>query len=130
LDGTYALIGEDGDHFLKYSVWSMTQLLHGRFNVNNHAHVVTGTDCCSTEWFFHYFRHRDVRQWLTKQGAGRLKLKKSDLELIPIALPPWDEQAQLVELLGSTAKATDALKQRLDNASRFLRHLQNCTLGV
>ena len=40
LDGEYVLIGEDGDHFLKYSKWNMTQLVSGKFNVNNHAHVM------------------------------------------------------------------------------------------
>ena len=42
-DGTYALIGEDGDHFLKYRTLSMTQLVDGKFNVNNHAHAIKGT---------------------------------------------------------------------------------------
>src|SRR5690606_1145643 len=42
LEGQYVLIGEDGDHFLKWASWSMTQLVDGRFNVNNHAHVIRG----------------------------------------------------------------------------------------
>jgi len=36
VEGEYVLIGEDGDHFLKYLDWEMTQLVRGRFNVNNH----------------------------------------------------------------------------------------------
>jgi type I restriction enzyme S subunit len=43
VDGEYALIGEDGDHFLKWQSQSMTLLARGRFNVNNHAHLVRGT---------------------------------------------------------------------------------------
>jgi type I restriction enzyme, S subunit len=129
LEGTYALIGEDGDHFLKQSIWSMTQLVNGRFNVNNHAHVIRGSAHCSTEWFFHYFRHREVRRWLTKQGAGRLKLKKSDLEQIPIALPPTEEQSHLVAILENMARANEILDHRLEEASNILRNLLNCTLG-
>ena len=37
-DGRFALIGEDGDHFLKFRERSMTQFVVGKFNVNNHAH--------------------------------------------------------------------------------------------
>jgi type I restriction enzyme S subunit len=42
IDGKFALIGEDGDHFLKWQNQSMTLLVQGKFNVNNHAHLVFG----------------------------------------------------------------------------------------
>lgn len=76
IKGTYALIAEDGDHFLKFSTKPMTLLVSGSFNVNNHAHVVKGTNCCITEWFFLFFLHRDIYQYITRQGAGRFKLNK------------------------------------------------------
>lgn len=121
LDGTYILIGEDGDHFLKYKTWSMTQEVTGRANVNNHAHVIQGTDVCSAGWFFHFYRHRDVRGFLTKQGSGRLKLKKGDLERMPIPLPPIQEQCQIVSYLEQCASTTDALIRRRESVSALLR---------
>jgi restriction endonuclease S subunit len=130
LDGTFALIGEDGDHFLKHLIWSMTQLIHGKFNVNNHVHVIRGTELCSTEWFFHYFRHRDVRQWLTKQGAGRLKLKKGDLVQIPIALPPPSEQMNLIEILESTVRATEQLQLRVNQSDKMLKALRENSMEM
>ena len=42
VEGEYALIGEDGDHFLKYEYMPQTQLAKGKFNVNNHAHLILG----------------------------------------------------------------------------------------
>jgi type I restriction enzyme, S subunit len=64
IEGEYVLIGEDGDHFLKFRDWEMTQFVSGRFNVNNHAHVLRGRDGCRTRWIFHYFKHRDIRpEW-------------------------------------------------------------------
>src|SRR5712692_11476522 len=54
VEGTYVLLGEDGDHFLKFRDWSMTQLVTGLYNVNNHAHLIRGGDGCLTEWV-HYF---------------------------------------------------------------------------
>jgi type I restriction enzyme S subunit len=88
LDGTFALIGEDGDHFLKFNDRPMTQLIHGKSNVNNHAHIIEGTADCSAEWFYHYFKHRDITHVLSRQGAGRYKLNKATLEGLPILLPP------------------------------------------
>ncbi|MGP5064500.1 hypothetical protein ACTXIZ_10035, partial [Psychrobacter celer] len=70
-DGTYALIGEDGDHFLKYSTMKQTQYISGKCTVNNHAHIIDSTDICSSEWFYIYFQHRNILNFLSRQGAGR-----------------------------------------------------------
>src|SRR6266567_3721998 len=87
IDGFYALIGEDGDHFLKFAERPMTQIVYGKFNVNNHAHIIEGTDKCSAKWFFYYFMHRDITHILSRQGAGRYKLTKAALQKLPIPLP-------------------------------------------
>jgi len=81
VDGEYALIGEDGDHFLKWRNQPMTLLVNGKFNVNNHAHLVKGIKNL-TKWFYWYFANKDISQHLTKQGAGRLKLTKKELSKI------------------------------------------------
>ncbi|MEZ5509904.1 MAG: restriction endonuclease subunit S [Gammaproteobacteria bacterium] len=99
VEGKFVLIGEDGDHFLKFNRMEMTQLAEGKFNVNNHAHILKGTDICSTEWFFIFYLHRDIRFWLTRQGAGRYKLNKSTLEKLPIALPSIEEQEAIIKLV-------------------------------
>ncbi|MCY0093245.1 restriction endonuclease subunit S [Hoeflea ulvae] len=96
-DGTYVLIGEDGDHFLKYSYKKMTQKVVGKFNVNNHAHVLSGKDGCSTDWLLYYFLHRDITFWLTRQGAGRYKLNKAALQKLPLALPKPEEQDEIAK---------------------------------
>ena len=75
-DGSYALIGEDGDHFLKHETQPMTQLVDGKCTVNNHAHILEGTDKATREWFYYYFMHRDIFSFLSRQGAGRYKLRK------------------------------------------------------
>jgi type I restriction enzyme S subunit len=113
LEGQYVLIGEDGDHFLKWASWSMTQLTYGKFNVNNHAHILGGTPICRTEWIFHFFRHRSIKEWLTKQGAGRLKLKKASLEKMWIALPPLAEQDELIDYFRSLDAGLKAFQERL-----------------
>lgn len=95
VEGQFALIGEDGDHFLKYETDPMTLLVEGRFNVNNHAHILAGRGDCSTHWIYLYFCHRNLRRFLLHQGGGRLKLNKGSLLSIPMAVPKPDEQHRI-----------------------------------
>ncbi len=111
VEGEHALIGEDGDHFLKFSQQRMTLLVRGRFNVNNHAHIVQGTTNL-TAWFYYYFSHRDLSQFLTRQGAGRYKLTKQALKDIPCALPPTKaEQEAIAEALSDADGLIESLEQ-------------------
>src|SRR5258705_13197547 len=61
-NGRFALIGEDGDHFIKHIEKDQTLLVEGMFSVNNHAHVIASTADCSAEWFAWDFRHRSLRE--------------------------------------------------------------------
>ena len=120
VDGEYALIGEDGDHFLKWQSQPMTQLVCGRFNVNNHAHLVRGSEN-QTNWFYYFFSHRDITPYLTRQGAGRYKLNKSTLVRIPCAIPPSHaEQEAITEALSDA----DALIESLEQLLAKKRHLK------
>ncbi|WP_076790757.1 restriction endonuclease subunit S [Chlorobium sp. KB01] len=114
VEGEYALIGEDGDHFLKWKDQAMTLLVDGRFNVNNHAHLVRGTKNL-TAWFYYYFSHRDLTPYLTRQGAGRYKLTKKTLVNILCALPPTKtEQDAIAEALSDADAFIDSLEQLID----------------
>lgn len=113
VDGEYALIGEDGDHFLKYETMAMTQFATGRFNVNNHAHLIHGRkDLTSTKWFYYYFKHKDITPHLTRQGAGRFKLSKGSLEDVSCAFPPTlAEQEAIAEALSDADALIESLEQ-------------------
>ncbi len=115
VEGKYALIGEDGDHFLKWKELPMTLLVEGKFNVNNHAHLIRGINNL-TEWFYYYFNHRELTPYLTRQGAGRYKLTKEALCKMPIPLPPLPEQRAIATCLSTwdTAiqKCTELLAQK------------------
>lgn len=109
-DGDYALIGEDGDHFLKYKSIPMTQLVSGKCTVNNHAHVIQGTKKATREWFYYYFMYRDIFSFLSRQGAGRYKLNKAALENLPILVPPRPEQQKIAQILSTWDKAIEKLE--------------------
>ena len=122
LDGTFALIGEDGDHFLDVEEKPQTILVSGKFNVNNHAHVIESTEICSAEWFYNYFRHRSLTPFLTRQGAGRYKLNKAALQELSIVLPPPQEQAAVNALLREWATAIQKTEQLIAAKERHYSH--------
>jgi type I restriction enzyme S subunit len=119
VEGEFALIGEDGDHFLKWQNQPMTLLIKGRFNVNNHAHLVRGTKNL-TAWFHYYFSHKDLTPHLTRQGASRYKLTKRALIGIHCAIPPLAEQKAIAAALSDA----DALLESLEQLITKKRHLK------
>ncbi len=123
VEGKYALIGEDGDHFLKYKNRAMTLLVEGKFNVNNHAHLVVGRGNCITEWFYHFFRHTRIFPFLSRQGAGRFKLNKASLIKLPILLPPLPEQHKISEILTAWDEANDLVGQQIEAKQQLKKGL-------
>jgi len=122
LDGTFALIGEDGDHFLDVINKPQTILVTGQFNVNNHAHVIASTDVCRAEWFYNYFRHRSLTEYLTRQGAGRYKLNKATLEKLPILLPPVEEQDAINHVFREWALGNEKAEKLIAAKERHYTH--------
>ena len=124
VEGEYALIGEDGDHFLKWRYQKMTLLVNGKFNVNNHAHLIKGVKNL-TSWVYYYFMHRDLTPHLKRQGAGRYKLNKATLMSLPCALPPTlAEQTAITAVLSDT----DALIQIMDQLIAKKRNINQGTM--
>lgn len=115
-EGRYVLIGEDGDHFLKFRVNQMTQIVEGKFNVNNHAHVIGSSNICSVDWFHCFFQNRDISAFLTRQGAKRYKLNKAALEVIPILVPPLPEQRRIAEILSTWDRAIEVTEKLIANS--------------
>jgi type I restriction enzyme S subunit len=123
LDGRFALIGEDGDHFLKFRERPMTLFVTGQFNVNNHAHVIADSDLCDAKWFYYHFLHKDLFRVLTRQGAGRYKLTKAALEKLPISLPPLQLQRYFIGILDQLEKAAGEVLQLCKLQRTFKRGL-------
>jgi type I restriction enzyme S subunit len=122
IDEPFALIGEDGDHFLKYKDRPMTIYFEGKANVNNHAHIIGDSKDCLAKWFYYCFMHRDLTPVLSRQGVGRYKLTKAGLEKLEFPLPPKCEQAEIVRVLSTWDQAISTLDRLLSN-SRLQRVL-------
>ncbi|CAE6892358.1 COG0732 Restriction endonuclease S subunits [Vibrio sp. B1FLJ16] len=117
-DGTYALIGEDGDHFLKYATMPQTQYISGKCTVNNHAHILESSEICDAQWFFNYFKHRDITNFLSRQGAGRFKLNKATLEKLPMLVPPLSEQRKIAKILSTWDKAIATTEKLIETSKQ------------
>ena len=77
----------------------MTLLVNGKFNVNNHAHILQGTNKCDTKWFYYSFQHKNILVSVTRQGVGRYKLTKDALKNIEFSLPEINEQKKIIKIL-------------------------------
>lgn len=123
IDEPFALIGEDGDHFLKFKDRPMTIYFEGKANVNNHAHIIGDSKECLAKWFYYYFMHRDLTPVLSRQGVGRYKLTKAGLEKLEIVLPPLDEQAEIIKVLSVWDQALTSAERLLINSRTQKRAL-------
>lgn len=115
VEGPSVLIGEDGDHFLKYKYKEMTLYVEGKYSVNNHAHIIRGTNMCRDKWFMYFFQHRNLFDKITRQGAGRYKLTKEVLEKIKLAVPSMEEQDKVICVLQNYDKGIDKLQMIINS---------------
>ena len=117
------LIGEDGDHFLKYKDREMTMYVDGKYTVNNHAHVLRGTELCETEWFYYAYQHKSLFDAITRQGAGRYKLTKEALIKLPLQCPPIEEQRKIISILTTQDKVIELKEKLLAEKQRQKKYL-------
>ena len=122
-EGPAVLIGEDGDHFLKYKDREMTMYVDGKYTVNNHAHVLRGTELCETEWFYYAYQHKSLFDAITRQGAGRYKLTKEALIKLPLQCPPIEEQRKIISILTTQDKVIDLKEKLLGEKQRQKKYL-------
>lgn len=125
IDGEYVLIGEDGDHFLKYADWNMTQYVTGKFNVNNHAHILTGTEKCLTKWIFYSLQHRNILPHIAKQGATRYKLNKDSLNDVLMLIPDVETQEELINKFDIIEQGITSIKSKIASSKLLQKSLIN-----
>jgi type I restriction enzyme S subunit len=96
-EGEHLLIAEDGEN-LKTRQTPFAFIAHGKFWVNNHAHIVTGNERASTRFLQYALLATDISAYLT--GAVMPKLTQGNLNRIELPCPPRDVQDQIVGILG------------------------------
>lgn len=95
-DGTYLLIAEDGEN-LKSKKQNIAQIVHGRFWVNNHAHIVQGRNECDTRYLCYLLNSMDLSGYIT--GSAQPKLSQGNLNAVDLNLPSFKNQVKIANYL-------------------------------
>ena len=107
----------------------MTHLVKGKFNVNNHAHVLAQEGENILKWLYYYFIHRNIEDVLTKQGGGRLKLTKGTLMDLSILLPLPEVQLELCNKYDAMEKNIADLKSKIQATKKIQKDLSEYCLS-
>lgn len=95
-DGEYLLIAEDGTVETGEGK-AVLQFIEGKFWVNNHAHIIQGTDEAPTFYLYLFFRNISIKPYIT--GAVQLKLTQENLNKIPVIIPSFDVMKQFINIV-------------------------------
>lgn len=85
-DGVYLLFAEDGVNVVDENGHPNLQYVHGKFWLNNHAHIMQGNDIVSTEYIYLALKESIVIHLVT--GAAQPKINQENMSTIPIIVPP------------------------------------------
>ena len=96
-DGTYILISEDGANVIDSFGHPLTQYTYGKFWVNNHAHIVKGSNDYSEALVYAMLGTLNMQSIVT--GAAQPKINQANLRNFEAVLPECEEAQVLSELL-------------------------------
>lgn len=111
-DGTFLLIAEDGEN-LKSKKQNIAHIVSGQFWVNNHAHIVKGTELCDIRYLCYLINIMDLSGYIT--GSAQPKLSQINLNAIRLIPPGIKIQQEIVEYLSLFDQKIEINKQINDN---------------
>ena len=96
-EGTYILVSEDGANVVDPAGHPLTQYTHGKFWVNNHAHIVKGTNGYSEAVVYALLGTLNMQSIVT--GAAQPKINQANLRNFEAVLPESNEAQELSNIL-------------------------------
>jgi type I restriction enzyme S subunit len=126
-DKTLLLIGEDGANLINRST-PIAFLAHGKYWVNNHAHVIDTTHPDLMEYLALFINAISLEPYIT--GTAQPKMNQAKLNSIVVALPPLAEQTRIVARVTQLRDLCTTLRQRLAAAQTTQRHLAEALVEV
>lgn len=112
------LIGEDGANLLMRNL-PLIYKANGRFWVNNHAHILKEKPGYDYDYLAFLLEAGDYTNFIT--GSAQPKLTKANLGAYPIAIPPYNEQIEIVDYINQTISPID---NSLDKIKSMITLLQ------
>lgn len=94
-EGERILLGEDAAPFLDPNK-DKAYLVHGKYWVNNHAHILGGAcNLVNNKFVLHQLNILDYREYVS--GTTRLKLTSASMKQLPLVLAPYNEQIRIAD---------------------------------
>ena len=121
-DGTYLLIAEDGEN-LKSKKQDIAQLAHGKYWVNNHAHIVESNGICDIRYLCYILNNIDLSGYIT--GSAQPKLNQANLSAISIILPSLNLQEQIADFISMFDNKIELNRRINDNLEQQAQALFN-----
>ena len=100
----------------------------GKCWVNNHAHVLRAPSKEANDYLCYSLMYYDVIPWLSGT-TGRAKLTQQALNALPIAVPPAQEIAEIVQRVETLFAFADRLEARLQAARTAAERLTPALLA-
>lgn len=118
-DGTFLLMGEDGS-VMDERGRPVLNWANGKIWVNNHAHVLVEDHAeVRLRYLFHYLQTADIRPYVT--GGMQPKLNQSNMNRIPVSVPPVDQQDRIVAVMDTLEVLIEELTAELSAESEARR---------
>jgi len=109
-DGDYLLLAEDGANLLARSTPISFQA-HGKFWVNNHAHVLSLPAGMPLSYLEHYFNSLNIARYVT--GTAQPKLTQKNMNSLPVPIAPPSEQMAIAYEVERRLSVADATEREL-----------------
>ena len=121
------LIGEDGANLLSRSK-DNAFFAEGKYWVNNHAHVLDATDKDLLDFVALVINAMKLDDYIT--GSAQPKLSQDNLNKIPIALPPLQEQIRIVKELNHWFSLVDCIECNKDDLQNIIKQTKSKILDL
>jgi type I restriction enzyme, S subunit len=119
-DGEYLLIAEDGEN-LRTRNTPVAFLAHGKFWVNNHAHIVRANSEADTRFLMYALSAKDISGYLT--GSTMPKLTQGNMNRILLLIPPLSEQRAIARILGALDDKIDLTRRMNETLESMVRQI-------
>jgi type I restriction enzyme S subunit len=112
-DKSLLLIGEDGANLISRST-PIAFLAHGKYWVNNHAHVLDGITIEFLEFIALHINAISLEDYIT--GTAQPKMNQAKMNSIVLAIPPEAEQQRIVAKVDELMALCDQLEQQTEQS--------------
>jgi type I restriction enzyme S subunit len=112
-DEPLLLIGEDGANLVSRST-PIAFIAAGRYWVNNHAHVIDSMSPDMLRYLEVFVNAIDLVPYVT--GTAQPKMNQAKMNSIPVAVPPANEQREIVAKVAVLMTICDALEANMTRA--------------